>query len=164
MRNCKIKNMNADSGEKTWITPKDIIDRLGPFGTDPCCPDKMPWKTACRMITKKQDGRTARWCGRVWLNPPYGKEALPFLERMAHYTGGGIAMIFARTDTEAWHKYVFPFAHSIMFLKRRIRFCSKDGLQKSDAVAPSALISYSALDTNILQFCGIPGTIVRLKQ
>ena len=27
--------INADSGEKTWLTPKHIIDALGDFDTDP---------------------------------------------------------------------------------------------------------------------------------
>lgn len=84
----KWKNINADSGEKTWLTPKHIIDALGRFDTDPCCPPNMPWRTADRMLTKEDDGTTAPWVGRVWLNPPYGKEAWPFLERMSRYDGG----------------------------------------------------------------------------
>ena len=44
--------INADSGEKTWLTPKHIIDALGDFDTDPCCPDNMPWGTADIMLTK----------------------------------------------------------------------------------------------------------------
>lgn len=83
------ENINADSGEKTWLTPKHIIDALGHFDTDPCCPPNMPWRTADRMLTKADDGTTAPWVGRVWLNPPYGREAYPFLERMSRYNGGG---------------------------------------------------------------------------
>ena len=86
--NTRWQNINQDSGEKTWLTPKHIIDALGHFDTDPCVPDNMPWRTADRMITKAEDGTTAPWVGRVWLNPPYGREACPFLDRMAHYEGG----------------------------------------------------------------------------
>lgn len=89
MADNKWQNINADSGEKTWLTPKHIIDALGHFDTDPCCPPNMPWRTADRMLTKEDDGTTAPWVGRVWLNPPYGKEAWPFLERMSRYEGGG---------------------------------------------------------------------------
>lgn len=81
--------INADSGEKTWLTPRHIIDALGHFDTDPCCPPNMPWRTADTMLTKADDGTTAPWHGRVWLNPPYGREAYPFLERMSRYKGGG---------------------------------------------------------------------------
>lgn len=46
-------SMNIDTGEKTWLTPKWIIDVLGAFDLDPCCPDgEMPWRTADRMVTK----------------------------------------------------------------------------------------------------------------
>ena len=85
------KNINADSGEKTWLTPKHIIDALGHFDTDPCCPPNMPWRTADRMLTKSDDGTTSPWIGRVWCNPPYGREAIPFLRRMSCYEGGGLS-------------------------------------------------------------------------
>lgn len=44
--------MNLATGEKTWLTPKYIIDELGPFDLDPCAADSMPWPTAKRMVTK----------------------------------------------------------------------------------------------------------------
>lgn len=81
--------INADSGEKTWLTPRNIIVSLGHFDTDPCCPPNMPWKTADVMLTKHEDGTLAPWHGRVWLNPPYGRESYPFLERMSKHDGGG---------------------------------------------------------------------------
>ena len=84
----KWQKINTDSGEKTWLTPKHIIDALGHFDTDPCCPPNMPWRTADRMLTKEDDGTTAPWVGRVWCNPPYGRDAIPFLKRMSRYEGG----------------------------------------------------------------------------
>ena len=84
-------NMNIDTGEKTWLTPPHIIDTLGPFDLDPCCPPKMPWQTATEMVCRPADGLAVDWRGkRVWLNPPYGREAVPFLRKMAiGGTGGG---------------------------------------------------------------------------
>ena len=38
----------------TWLTPPEMIEALGPFDTDPCVPEGMPWKTATRMITEKE--------------------------------------------------------------------------------------------------------------
>ena len=81
--------INADSGQKTWLTPRGIIEALGHFDTDPCCPSNMPWRTADTMLTKEDDGTTAEWRGRVWLNPPYGRESNPFIIRMATHKGGG---------------------------------------------------------------------------
>lgn len=87
---CRSISMNADTGEKTWLTPPNILAALGHFDTDPCCPPSMPWRTADTMLTEAENGVTALWTGRVWLNPPYGREAIPFLRRMAgHRQGGG---------------------------------------------------------------------------
>lgn len=160
----KWKLINADSGEKTWLTPKHIIDALGDFDTDPCCPDNMPWRTADIMLTKSDDGTTAPWKGRVWLNPPYGKEAWPFLQRMATYDGGGIALIFVRTDAKQWHEWIFPFADSVLFLRGRLRFCHADGTPGQSCPTPSALVAYSEYDTEILSKSGIKGTLIRLKE
>lgn len=56
----------------TWLTPPEIIDDLGPFDLDPCCPPVMPWRTATRMIHWPEDGLAADWGDAfVWLNPPF---------------------------------------------------------------------------------------------
>lgn len=157
------QKINADSGEKTWLTPKSLIDALGHFDTDPCTPPNMPWRTADIMLTKEDDGTTAPWHGRVWLNPPYGREAWPFLERMAHYEGGGIALIFVRTDVRQWHDFVFPFADAVFFLRGRLRFCRADGTPGESCPTPSALISYSKSDTEAIRRSGLRGALVTLK-
>lgn len=99
MRSNTWNLINADSGEKTWLTPRYILDALGHFDIDPCCPQNMPWRTADTMLTKAEDGTTAPWHGRVWLNPPYGREAYPFLSRMATYDGGGVSRSFSCAQT-----------------------------------------------------------------
>lgn len=93
----KSYNMNIDTGEKTWLTPPEIINALGPFDLDPCCPPTMPWRTATQMVHWPNDGLKVDWTGkRVWLNPPYGREAMPFLRKMAeNKTGGHFAHIRA---------------------------------------------------------------------
>lgn len=81
--------MNIDSGEKTWLTPPHIVEALGPFDLDPCCPPNMPWRTATQMVCRPDDGLAVDWTGkRVWCNPPYGREAVPFLRKMAEHEGG----------------------------------------------------------------------------
>ena len=163
-------SMNADSGEKTWLTPPHIIEALGPFDLDPCCPPVMPWRTATRMVCRPDDGLAVDWRGsRVWCNPPYGRDAVPFMRKLAANRaegGGGIALIFARTDTSAWQDLIFPFAVGVLFLRGRLRFyrVSPDGraVPGQTATAPSALVAYSEDDFDRLRSCGLKGSLVRL--
>ena len=155
-----IAGMNIDTGQKTWLTPKWIVDTLGPFDIDPYVPDNMPWKTAKRMVTKTEDGLKVPWEGTVWLNPPYGKESVPFLEKMAKHRNG-VALLFGRTDTVAWHKLVFPICDSVLFMRGRIKFFRSDGTEAGSANAPSCLVSYTPHFTAKLMDAGIPGYLVR---
>lgn len=92
-------NLNTKNSEE-WFTPPELIKALGEFDLDPCSPVNRPWDTAKKHYTKEVDGL---WEGRVWLNPPYGKETFKWIERLAHH-GDGIALIFARTDTKGFHE------------------------------------------------------------
>lgn len=161
----KSYNMNIDTGEKTWLTPPEIIDALGPFDLDPCCPPTMPWRTAAQMVHWPNDGLKADWTGkRVWCNPPYGRDAMPFLGRMAVHDGGGILLIFARTDTSAWQDCIFPYAYGILFLRGRLRFHRPDGTQGATASAPSALVAYSERDFARLRESGLRGAFLRVSR
>lgn len=156
-------NMNIDTGEKTWLTPPEIINALGPFDLDPCCPPTMPWRTAAQMVHWPNDGLKVDWSGkRVWCNPPYGREAMPFIRRMAVHDGGGILLIFARTDTAAWQDWIFPYAYAVLFLRGRLRFHRPDGTQGETATAPSALIAYSEQDFVRLRESGLEGHLLRV--
>ena len=94
------------------------------------------------------------------MNPPYGREAEPFFRRMAEHAGGGIALVFARTDTALWQDWIFPVSDSILFLRGRLRFCDASGRELEPAPAPSALVSYSPADTGILLRAGLRGCLV----
>jgi hypothetical protein len=127
-----------------WITPRWLLERLGPFDLDPCAADNPPWRTAAKMITKKQDGLTWKWHGFTWLNPPYGRQlGLWLLNASAH--NHGIALTFARTDTKAFQAYVFPFASALLFLRGRLNFCDPSGApskKSHNSGGPSVLIAY----------------------
>jgi hypothetical protein len=147
-----------------WITPKPLIDALGEFDLDPCAHVAMPWKTAKRMLTIRDDGLTAGWNGRVWLNPPYGSEIGLWMERMARH-GRGVALIFARTETDFWHRWIWPYTTGILFLKGRIHFHFPDGTRaKANSGAPSVLVAYSHTDALALQESGLAGKFVAVSQ
>lgn len=132
-----------------WITPKWIIDgltvRIGApsFDLDPCASLTQPWPCANRHYTVQDDGLLSEWAGGVWLNPPYGPHTATWIEKMAKYPDGGIALIFARTETRLWQEHIFPTASGFLFPNKRIAFYRPDGtLPKSSSGAPSALISW----------------------
>lgn len=114
---------SASSITVEYITPPEITDVLGPFGTDPCSPQGRPWDTAKIHYTKADDGLQQLWYDRVWLNPPYGSYEImaPWLSRLSGH-GNGIALLFARTETNLYFDYVWNTADSILFMKGRLTF------------------------------------------
>lgn len=106
----------------TWLTPPGIISALGPFDLDPCAaPDPKPWPTATTHYTLPTDGLAQRWFGRVWLNPPYSREAVKWLQRLADH-GVGTALVFARTETSWFVETVWRRASAVLFLHGRLHF------------------------------------------
>lgn len=145
----------------TWLTPLQIISVLGKFDLDPCAaPSPRPWPTAVRHIELPECGIEQPWAGRVFLNPPYGIWIGEWLEKMAMH-GNGIALTFARTETAAWQRWVWPFAQALLFIDGRINFRLPDGTDpRKNAGAPSVLIAYTEFDAEVLGSCGISGFLV----
>lgn len=111
-----------------WYTPGWLFEQLGlEFDLDPCHPEgeRLPWVPALFRYTKQDDGLASPWFGRVWLNPPYGRETERWLARM-HEHRNGIALVFARTDTNWFHRHVAA-ADGVLFLNRRIQFVGRNG-------------------------------------
>lgn len=145
-----------------WLTPKSVIWSLGRFDLDPCaCPEPRPWPTATRHIALPEDGLASEWEGRVFLNPPYGDKIGPWMEKMSKHNYG-IALIFARTETDIWQRWIWPFASAILFPAGRFTFYLPDGTEAaSNSGGPSALISYGEHEADVLERCGVKGWMVR---
>lgn len=146
-----------------WLTPPELLARLGVFDLDPCAaPEPRPWETARRHFAlPAHDGLVLPWTGRVWLNPPYSRSAVRWLERMAEH-GHGTALAFARTETRWFIDYVWDAATAALFLHGRIHFHRADGSRAvANAGAPSVLVAYGEPDAEQLSRSGIPGSLVR---
>lgn len=114
----------------TWLTPPEIIEALGPFDLDPCCPHDMPWRTAERMIQQPECGLDTEWPrdSFVWMNPPFTRgERERWMEKMANHPGGGIMLIPSATETDAFFKYVWSHIAWIFWLKGRPHFYNEEG-------------------------------------
>lgn len=118
-----------EGGTEEWYTPPSIFDELGlEFDLDPCAPaGGLPWIPAKLFYSKPDNGLEAAWpCGgMLWCNPPYGKETEKWLRRMGLH-GRGVALVFARTDTDWFHETAAT-AGAILFLNKRIRFVDRSG-------------------------------------
>lgn len=130
-----------------WLTPPDIVKKLGEFDLDPCSPIDRPWDTAKSHYNVLDNGLEKEWFGRVWLNPPYGREASEWLDKLTIHKNG-IALIFARTETEMFFDHVWTKADALLFFKGRLYFHHVNGERaRANAGAPSVLIAYG--DENV---------------
>lgn len=151
------------SATDVWLTPPHILEALGPFDLDPCASEDRPWDTAKNHYTIKEDGLSQAWSGRVWCNPPYGPKMSPFLEKLATHPGGGVALVFARTETRAFFDHVWDKATGILFLKGRLKFHKPDGELGGTAGSPSVLIAYGEAEAELLKNCKLNGKYIRIN-
>lgn len=147
-----------------WLTPPAILKALGPFDLDPCAPRERPWPMAARHYTADDDGLAQPWVGRVWCNPPYGLEAAAWLARLADH-GDGIALIFARTETDMFFRTVWDRADAVLFIRGRLHFHYVDGRRAAaNGGAPSCLVAYGQRNVQALADSGIAGQLVHLNR
>ncbi len=140
------------------LTPKFIIERLGPFDMDPCAATPpRPWDCACENLIEADDGLTQPWRGRIFLNPPYDRRGVAaWVERLASH-GVGIALLHARTETD-WFAQVWLHASDILFMSERLKFCRPDGTpHPHNSGAPPILASFGEKDLAALRASRIPG-------
>jgi len=145
-----------------WLTPPAIIEALGEFKLDPCASIDQPWTTAWNTYTIEDDGLAQPWFGRVWMNPPYGKQLGAWLKKLANHNDG-IALVFARTETKAFFEGVWDRADAILFIKGRLRFHYPDGSLGGTAGSPSVLVAYGKNNVEALEKCGIEGKLIYLE-
>lgn len=158
----KFYQIDKDNTTDVWLTPPSLINALGKFDLDPCCPNNLPWVTAKKIYSLEsgENGLELPWAGRVWLNPPYSNWGC-FLKKLKEHNNG-IALIFARTETRAFFDYVWAGAHSLLFLKRRVKFVKADLSGGGSSTAPSVLIAYGIDNTEALKSSGLEGKLIIL--
>ena len=147
--------------KQEWLTPPYIIKALGSFDLDPCSPTKRPWDTAKQHFTRKDNGLKQVWKGRVWCNPPYDN-AGEWLEKCAKHENA-IALIFARTETNAFFEQIWQKADAVLFIKGRLAFYHINGKQGESAGSPSVLVAYGKANANCLEKCKIEGKFLRVR-
>jgi hypothetical protein len=135
-------HQSAKMKSDEWLTPPSILKALGVFDLDPCAPVNRPWPMAAHHYTALDDGLSKEWTGRVWLNPPFGREAIKWMRKLKAH-GNGIALIPARTETAMFYETVWGHAHGVLFIKGSPHFHYVDGKRASfNSGAPICLVAY----------------------
>jgi phage N-6-adenine-methyltransferase len=132
-----------------WYTPEIIIESvLELFGTidlDPCSNGKgadanVPAK---EHYTHEDDGLSRAWHGKVYMNPPYGREVAQWVEKVtAEYQAGNISeaivLIAARTDTR-WFNLLVNNGGTWCAVEGRLIFSTPGMKTSNSAPFPSAI-------------------------
>ena len=131
---------NTHQSENTWFTPIDF--KVAQFDLDPCTVSYRPHDMASNSIEHDKGfcGLSIKWKGDVFLNPPYGKEITPFLEKFTKHKKG-VCLIFARMGNKDVQRLVKSGAYFYM-LRKRVRFIDKKGVTRANAGADSCLVFY----------------------
>jgi hypothetical protein len=138
------------------ITPRFIIDAVGPCDLDPCAAYPRPWD--CAHTNGAACGREREWTGLVYLKPPFHRyEVGAWIANLAVH-GHGIALV----QTEAaWFEPLWRHAAAILLLADRIYFHRPDGTrQPANSGAPPILAAFGDEASLGLHRCGLPGALV----
>lgn len=127
-----------------WSTPKELMDRIntdfGPFDLDPCCTKETA--KALNFYTKEDNGLLKEWEGRIWINPPYGREIKHWVKKAYEYSLSGgycVCLVPARTDAKWFQDYCMKGQR--LFLRGRVKF-ENNGI-KAPAPFPSVIVVFS---------------------
>ena len=114
-----------------WETPRalfEVLDAEFRFDLDPAA---SPTTAKCARwygpgSPLAEDGLSAPWSGRVFLNPPYGTRIARWVEAAHRWGHSGacevvVALLPARTDTLWFHRHVLR-AGEIRFIRGRLTF------------------------------------------
>lgn len=118
---------------------QSVLKVLVAVDLDPCSNSSShPNIPAKKVYTKEENGLSQQWKGRIFLNPPYGRDIICWFNRLHHqYKAGNvveaIALLPARTDT-AWFRVIREYPRC--FIHGRLKF----GGAKSSAPFPSVVV------------------------
>lgn len=127
-----LNPIHFSSKSSDWTTPEIIINKtvqlLGEIDLDPCSNPDFPNIPAKNHFTKKEDGLTQNWIGKIYMNPPYGSEIKKWIYHLAEQFEEGnvleaIALVPSRTDTE-WFRRLKK--HLRCFIWGRLKFGGKE--------------------------------------
>jgi hypothetical protein len=125
------KNPHGDSDAPTeWYTPPKYVEMakkvLGEIDLDPASNAvAQKWIKAGKHFTIDDNGLIQPWFGRVWCNPPYGRQVNRWLEKaLASYESGEVdaAILLLNRTGAFWYKQLKKKVTAICEVDTRIAF------------------------------------------
>jgi phage N-6-adenine-methyltransferase len=96
-RKRKRRSVHFQSNTCEWATPPDLFAKLNArfsFTLDPCA---TPENAKCaRYFTRADDGLAHPWQGRVFCNPPYGRDVGKWVEKAWRSVQAGTAEVVVK--------------------------------------------------------------------
>jgi phage N-6-adenine-methyltransferase len=129
------------SAKSDWETPAVVFRMMNArhnFTLDACASaENAKVKT---YFTKEHDALKQRWTGRVWMNPPYGRNIIGKWVAKAYLESQKCEIVCcllpARTDTAWWHD--FCMFGQIELIRGRLKFVGAE----TGAPFPSAIVTF----------------------
>lgn len=143
-------HVSKNSGDNEWYTPSLHIELartvMGGIDCDPATSEIANRTIQAKTIfTAKDDGRSQKWMGRVWLNPPYSNPLMgEFIELAStKFEAGEIeqACVLVNNATETkWFQRMLEVASAVCFPKSRIKFLDPDGGRTNSPLQGQAIV------------------------
>jgi len=164
-----LQKAMVSSKTNEWETPQYLFEALNKefnFTLDPCC--RKDTAKCDKFFTIKEDGLKQNWSKDVvFMNPPYGGHTGNWIEKAYKESLKGavvVCLIVSSTDRSYWHKFIYPFASQIRFIRGRVKF----GESESTAPFASAVIVFDNSKEYYPKIVGykesISDSLRRLKQ
>ena len=141
-----------------YYTPAWVFERMGiEFDLDVSSPPGgVPWIPAKRYLTQEDDGLSAPWSGRVWMNPPF-TACTPFVERFIAHANGVclIQMSKGKYTHRLWNT-----AHAVWVCDADLKFSiGLDSGVRSDVYMP---IWFAAFGDECVEAIGRLGVVRKI--
>ena len=158
----------TSSDSEEWYTPPHLVEAvlsvLGEVDLDPCANPGEPTVPARLHYRKADDGLAHPWHGRVYMNPPYGREIPKWVRKLADehrwgHVSEAVALVPSRPDAN-WFALFDPFPRCE--IRGRVKFID-GGKAGRDYGAPFSSVAFY-LGPNAWRFIEVFGKLGRIVQ
>lgn len=141
----------TSSETNEWYSPPWVIELarevMGDIDLDPAsCDQAQQVVKAAKFYTKDDNGLRWPWLGKTWLNPPYGGDQIPWINKLVYdYQRGrvpeAILLVASRLGYD-WYEETWDKASSICLAQKRIAFIKSEDGSCSEAAKAGSTFFY----------------------